>query len=296
MSALLSRIKRGQIELPPRVMLSGPQGIGKTTWASKSPSPLFIAAEDGLTGMGHVERFAPASAAELTEFLNELLQAPTAFQNIVFDTADWLERMIHEHICKRDNYKDIEAYGGGWGKGDKISGYELVALLQKLEQIREKHKVGIIFLSHVQIKTFTPPGGDAYDRYQPKGGKQFTGVLAEWVDASLFAVHEVFKSEADKKAPKIIAGERIIKTSWSPAWDAKNRYNLPEELPLEWDAFEQAVAANSPAALREQVKKLHATAKLENGKKETWAKWLTKIETCPADKLKQAIENLSKLQ
>ena len=87
-----------------------------------------------------------------------------------------------------------------------------------------------------------------------------------------------------------------MNTTWSPAWDAKNRLNLPETLPMEWDALEAAIKENSPESLRDQVKKLYATAKLDDKGKSAWTKWMTGIDGVSAAKLKQAIENLNAKQ
>ena len=42
-------------------------------------------------------------------------------------------------------------------------------------------------------------------------------------------------------------GERILRTVGSPACIAKNRFNLPAEIPLSWSAFMEAYAAGSAA-------------------------------------------------
>ncbi|WP_437226526.1 AAA family ATPase [Planctomicrobium sp. SH661] len=46
--SLLKKIQRGKQPLPPRLILYGTEGIGKSTFASEAPSPVFIQTEDGL--------------------------------------------------------------------------------------------------------------------------------------------------------------------------------------------------------------------------------------------------------
>ncbi|HWL53841.1 MAG TPA: ATP-binding protein [Chthoniobacteraceae bacterium] len=303
----LSKIKKGVVDLPPRVVLSGPEGIGKSTFGANAPDPLFIAAEDGLTGLEHINRFTPGDYKELVGFLDDIEAAATvAFKTLVLDTADWLERLIQGHCCKRDKKANIEAYG--YGKGYNIVLPELVDLLAKLDSIRHKHKIAIIILSHVHIKNHTPPGGDPFDRYEMKGHKHFTGILREWPDACLFAVYETFKTEDSDGHKKVIGGDRIMHTSWAPGWDAKNRYNLPETLPLDKDrgffAFLEAVDEhrNQPVAeptedeLRHKIVNLAplATYKDEEEKQKT-INWLATIETQPKDKLKQVLKWLQNL-
>jgi hypothetical protein len=136
--SILARVKRGDAELPPRILIAGPEGIGKSTIASQAPSPLFICSEDGLTGLEHVARFSPSSLQELNALLDELVTNPGEYKSLVIDTADWLERMIYDGICKRDGKANIEDYG--YGKGYTIAEQELVSVLAKLDQIRHAHR------------------------------------------------------------------------------------------------------------------------------------------------------------
>lgn len=291
MNDILSRIKHGS-NTANRYLLAGPEGIGKSTFGSKAPEPLFICAEDGLRGLEHVPRISPANIDELNALLLALLGA-CKFKTIVVDTTDWMERMIYASICARDGKTNVEDYG--YGKGYVVAENELTAILQKLDAIRLKHDVNIILLSHVQIRTFNDPRGESWDRYEMKGNKKLTGLLREWPDACLFAVYEVFKTKKDGHE-KTIGGERVIHTQWSPAWDAKNRLNLPESLPLEWDALEAAIKDNSVGALRKKVRDLLATAKVEEADKPKWEKWVKTLDSQTADKLSAAIEKLKNLQ
>ena len=44
----LARIQRGRTPMPPRILIYGTEGIGKSTFASESPKPIFLQTEDGL--------------------------------------------------------------------------------------------------------------------------------------------------------------------------------------------------------------------------------------------------------
>lgn len=291
--SILQKIKRGGESLPPRILLSGPEGIGKSTFAAAAPEPLFISQEQGLTGLDHVARIAPDSYADVVATVDALTAKAEDYKTLVIDTTDWLERSIHAFICKRDGQPNIEGYG--FGKGYKVAEFELSALLNKLDTLRERQKVGIILLSHVQIRTFTAPGGDAWERYEMKGHKGFTGILREWPDACLFATYEVFKTKtAGGRTEKTIGGGRIIQTTWSPGWDAKNRLNLPEVLNLSYEEFAAAVDANNPAKLRDQFRALLATAKLTPEEKARYTK--TPLETLSADRVQAGITKLQSLQ
>ncbi len=314
MSSFLSKIKKGTVDLPSRVVFAGPEGIGKSTFGANAPAPLFIAAEDGLTGLEHVDRFTPDTFKELLDILNEILAAASVeFKTLVIDTTDWLERLIHKFVCDRDDKKNIEEYG--YGKGfTTIATVELNAMLVILDGIRAKHKVGILLLSHVKIETFTPPGADPFNRYEMKGNKHFTGILREWPDACLFATYETFTTKRDEtkklseQNKKTIGGERIIHTQWAPGWDAKNRYNLPDPIPLDRERGFTAlleliekhrskpVPEPSADELRDRIRTLAPLAKFsDEDSKARFFDWLKTLDSASVDQLKAGVNKLEKL-
>lgn len=291
--SILQKIKRGGDNLPPRVILSGPEGIGKSTFASQAPEPIFISQEDGLTGLDHVARLQPESFNEILALCVELSVTDHGYKTIVIDTVDWLERSIHQFICQRDGKNSVEDYG--YGKGYKVAEAELVLLLSSLDALRHKKGMGVIILSHVHIRPFTDPAGEAWDRYEMKGHKGFTGILREWPEACLFATYEVFKTkEKGEQRERAIAGERVIHTQWSPAWDAKNRMSLPPTLPLDYAAFADAVEANSPAKLRDQYLTLLKTATLPAKDREKWEK--VDVLSLDPSRIRNGIAKLESLQ
>jgi hypothetical protein len=291
--SILNKIKRGGAALPPRIILSGPEGIGKSTFAAGAPNPVFIAQESGLTGLDHIDRITPESFADVTGAVEELISADHKYQSVVIDTTDWLERSIHQFICGRDKQPGVEGYG--FGKGYKIAEQELVLLLNKLDALRDRRNMFIILLSHVQIRTFQDPSGETWDRYEMKGHKGFCGILREWPDACLFAVYEVFKQkERGSNVERTIGGGRIIHTQWSPAWDAKNRLALPETIDLSWEAFSESYEANRPDKLREQFRALLKSANLTDEVRKKWE--TTPVDSLAPERLKAGIEKLTKLQ
>lgn len=46
--SLLTRIHRGKQPMPPRLVLYGTEGIGKSSFAAQVPRPIFVPTEDGL--------------------------------------------------------------------------------------------------------------------------------------------------------------------------------------------------------------------------------------------------------
>jgi hypothetical protein len=106
----------------------------------------------------------------------------------------------------------------------------------------------VILLAHTTIKRFDSPEVEPYDRYQPKLQERSSAVIREWADALLFANYKVMVKKDDVGFNKttnrgFTTGERLLFTNERPAYMAKNRYALPDSIPLSWDAFESSIGA-----------------------------------------------------
>lgn len=251
MKGILSKIKKGASDIPKRVLLYGVEGIGKSTFGASAPKPLFLCAEDGLgDSLNHIDRIQINDMDDVYAAIDELTREDHEFQTVVIDTADWLESLIYRYICKRDNKDGVEDYG--YGKGYVAAQEALRTLHARLDDLRRAKKMGVIVLAHAQIKPFNNPMGDNYDRYIMKGHEKLSGLWKEWVDIILFARYETFvqkESKKDRKGKAILSNGRIMHTSWSPAWDGKNRSDLPEVMALDYAGFADALANQAAVAL-----------------------------------------------
>lgn len=243
----LASITKGRQERPIRALLYGVEGVGKSSWAANAPAPIFLAAEEG-TGHLDVQRFpAPQDLEEVYAALATLATSNHDFRTLVVDTLDWLEPLVWAHICQRDGYKNIEDYG--YGKGYVAALDEWRRFLAAVEKLRAAKSMHVIFLAHSLIRPFKNPAGEDYDRWELKLHAKAGGLLKEWSDVVLFANHEelAVKDGRTKRVRGVSTGARLLYTTRSAAYDAKNRYDLPEQLPLSWDDFYQAVRAHRPA-------------------------------------------------
>ena len=82
----LENIRTVTATLAPRFLLHGQEGAGKTTLASKFPSPIFLQTEDGCPGglefdsFGLIENF-----ADLRSAISALASEPHRFRTVVLD-------------------------------------------------------------------------------------------------------------------------------------------------------------------------------------------------------------------
>ena len=248
----LAAVVSGRIAKPVRVLVWGTEGIGKSTFGANAPSPIFLGAEDGTSELD-VARFPePANWQDAFDAVAELTNAQHEYKTLVIDTLDWLEPMCWAHVCatskpdrtgKRPD--SIEAFG--YGKGYSAALDEWRRLLSLIERLRNVRGMHVVLLAHGWVKGFKNPDGADYDRYELKLHPKAGGLLKEWCDAVLFANYETLTHEDNGRTKGIATGARVIHTQRRAAWDAKNRYDLPETLPLDWHAFYDAVLAHRPA-------------------------------------------------
>jgi hypothetical protein len=241
----LASITRGKQERPLRAILYGVEGVGKSTFASQAPSPVFLCSEDG-TSQLDVARFAsPRTWVDVLEAIRVLTHEEHTFKTLVIDTLDWLEPLCWQHICQQSGKQSIEDFG--YGKGYIAAVDQWRALLTRLDILVRHRRMHVVMVAHSVVKRVDDPQTGAFDRYQMKLHDKSSAVLREWVDAVLFARHEVRVVERNGKARGMSSGNRLLHTTWTAAYDAKNRFDLPETLPLDWEDFEAAVRAHTPA-------------------------------------------------
>lgn len=221
-------------------MLYGTHGVGKSTFASCAPKPVFIQTEDGL-GEIECDKF-PLTATfdQAMQALSELYTDKHAFHTVVVDSLDWLERLIWAEVCRKRNVESIEDIG--YAKGYVFALTQWREFLEGLTALRNDRGMMIVLIAHARIERFDNPETDSYDRYVPRLHRLASQVVQEWCDEVLFATFKVYTKQTDegfnrKRTHGIGTGERILRTAERPAHVAKNRLNLPVEMPLEWNAY-----------------------------------------------------------
>ena len=255
---VLAGLTAKKLVTPSRTLLYGVEGIGKSTFASQAPKPIFLGSEDG-TSQLEVYRYPKPlqRARDIFEALDVLEHEEHDFETVVLDTVDWAEPLIWAEVCADAGKRSIEDFG--FGKGYVAAQDEWRRLLARFDAIRAKRRMHVVLLGHSTVRSFANPEGDNFDRYQLKMHEKSAGILREWVDCVLFANYETFAvkaGDASKKAKGVSSGSRVVHTERRAAFDAKNRYALPEKLPLDWAEYWAAIQAHrpqEPGALREQI-------------------------------------------
>lgn len=250
--------------MPSRVVFHGVEGIGKTSIGCYAPNPVFIMTE-GETGLltlidnGRVpetDHFDECKTwSQLLACVHDLLENQTPNRTLVIDTLNGAERMCFKSICQDHydgNWKSFDAYG----RGPNVALGEWNDFLGLLDRLRSQRKMAIIALCHTKIKPYNNPLGDNFDRYTPDMNEKTWGLALKWADIVLFGNYDVrVKKDTNASKGKGIGGdERIIYTTRTAAFDAKNRTGLPPQIKMgvtaetAWKSLAAALAKSRQAA------------------------------------------------
>lgn len=243
-------IIRGKIPCAKKVVCYGPEGIGKSTFASRFPEPLFIDTEGSTKDMDVARTPDPTSWTMLMEQVDYVRANPGLCRTLVVDTIDWAEQMCVEHICAKYQKDGLESFG--YGSGYIYTKEEFGRFLNKLSEVINAG-INVVLTAHAQMRKFEQPDEmGAYDRWELKLGKKTTSqtspLVKEWSDLLLFANYKTYSVAVDDKGKKRKAqgGSRVMYTAHHPCWDAKNRYGLPEEMPFDYAGIAGVIEGGTP--------------------------------------------------
>ena len=244
MAISLKSLRQSTALTPPRLLVHGVAGVGKSTFAAASDKAVVVPTEDGL-GVLQVPHFPLARSFEdVLQALAALHAEAHEFRTVVIDSVDWLEPLIWQHACQLNGWNSIEE--PGYGKGYMAALDLWRQYLDWLNALRDDRGMTIIQIAHTDIRRFDSPEHEPYDRYVIKLHAKAAALLQEHSDAVLFANYRISTVKSDvgfnKKITRALgSGERVLYTAERPAFIAKNRYGLPDVLPLDWQAFAAAM-------------------------------------------------------
>lgn len=225
---------------PPRTIVYGSAGVGKTTFAASAPAPIFILTEDGL-GDIEVPAFPLATSyEEVMEALTVLGKEEHQFKTVVIDSLDWLENLVWSATCKRLSVPTIET--PGYGKGYVEAAVEWREFFKFLTALRDYKNMNVVMIAHGAIVRVEDPIHPAFDMHTLKLHKRAAAIAEEYSDVVGYAsLKTLLTTEAtgfgEKRNRAITTGEHVLYLSGTPAFVAKNRYHMPDVCPLDWTEF-----------------------------------------------------------
>ncbi|MDR0885428.1 MAG: ATP-binding protein [Clostridiales Family XIII bacterium] len=248
----------GKIQKAQKVLIYGVEGIGKSTFASKFPDPLFIDTEGSTNHMDVKRTQPPTSWAMLVNQVREVKAKPSICKTLVIDTIDWAEKLCVQHICstiphdKGMPIKGIEDYG--YGKGYTYLYEEFARFLNLLTELTDVG-INVVLTAHSMIKqTELPEETGKYEFWTLKLEKKTAPLVKEWADMVLFANYKTLVIQQKTGNAKAQGGQRVMYTTHRTTWDAKNRHDFPEELPFDYNSIAHAF----PNEIQASINKLDA--------------------------------------
>lgn len=242
------QITKGKQKKAIRACVYGPAGIGKSTFAGQFPDPLFIDVEGG-THQLDVARFpTPETWNDLLAEIDAVIAEPDVCRTLVIDTIDRAEVLLTNALLAEKNADSIEAYGGGYGKGYTALQERFTKdFLNRLDKVIAKG-VNVTLVAHAMMRKFESPEDPPYDRWELKVSKKVAPIVKEWSDLLLFANYEtMIVEDGNGKAKARGKAKRIIYTTYKPTYDAKNRYGLPDTIPLDFKSLKAIYEGNTEA-------------------------------------------------
>lgn len=226
---------------PPKIVLYGPHGIGKTTFGAGFYHPILLMTEDGV-GSLRIRRFPEVarSFGDIMTAIGSLYQGEHDRQTLVFDSFDHAEPLVWAEVARRHNKTSIEDFD--YGKGYIFADEVWRELLAGFDALQKERGMSIVCTAHAAVTRFNSPTAEPFDRYSIKLHKRATALVQEWADVVGFAHWQTSTSSTDlgfkKKATRgISTGQRLLALEERPAWDAKNRFQLPPVMELDAAPF-----------------------------------------------------------
>jgi len=220
----------------PRILLHGGEGVGKTTFACGAPDVFMLDLEKGRAMCDPKMAVEPATYPEVMELLQALATQEHDYKTVVIDSLDTLEAMITAHICKENGWSDIASPSYGKGYAARTDG-PWSKFWRAIDYLRDHNQMMVIMIAHSAIVKIEDPILPSFDAHHLHLYKNEKAKAEEVPDIIGYCMVKAYTAKDGERNLASTAGERVIKLAKNPAYTAKNRYNMPEELPLNWQVF-----------------------------------------------------------
>lgn len=222
----------------PLILVYSKHGVGKSSFLASIPKVFAIDFEGKLNKFEQLMRYTPKNFEDFRGILEWLLaQEKPEFKAVAIDTVDWLEMLIHQHICAGTGAKTINdphvkatTFGNGYIMAANTFRYEVLPLL---EAIRDKFNIPIVFTCHATVITSKDPDSEPFDIHELKLHEKLRAVISERVEAKIYAK---LKQNVDQNGKPLPSKERVFICTPQKGIEAKNNLFLPDDFTVSYSA------------------------------------------------------------
>lgn len=219
---------RGKQDTAKLVVLYGTSGVGKSTLSSTIENSVFIDIEGGLDEIDCVKTPRVKTYNQFKSYIRDL--AKESFNTIIIDSADSLENLMTKEILAEHDKKSLADFG--YGKGYELLSDMWTNAIDAFSFVKDKG-INVVIIGHDQIQRYEDPRHDGYDKIMLKLHKKSAANLIARCDALLFMTYDMIVKTSEnvmEKNKAVGKGKRIVLCSDNPAYQAKNRFNLPDKI------------------------------------------------------------------
>lgn len=253
-TSILGGVTNGITRMGQRIVISGVEKTGKTTFACSAPRPLLVPLEIGYAAMNVGKTNMLTTFEQVMGLLAEIKQACMTssfpYMTVIFDSASALERLIHDAVLRRDpayankNAKALtmEAALGGYGKAYQFANELFDNFTKACDELAMYGGINIVLTCHVFAAKVIDPAYGEYDTWDlllhsPKNQKNYgkREMITQWADMVGFLHEPLFVAKADgeqlSRATSMNRG-RVLAVDRQPGYVAGNRYGINGLIPI----------------------------------------------------------------
>ena len=238
-------IKKSAPQLPPKIVLHGVEGVGKTSFAAMFPKAFFLMSprETGLLTLqnsgqvGDIDHWDPITDYySLCQGVSWLATQDHPYKWVVVDTISGMEKNVYMPWLLNQEFEGKIEKFTAYAKDKKYHHEHWKRLLDGLDTIWRRG-VGILLLSHTDAEKYMHVEGQDFYRYQPRFANKTTwDQIYEWADVVCFANHVTTTIASggglSTKHKGRDTGVRRLYCEGHASWVAKNRYKLPQSIDM----------------------------------------------------------------
>lgn len=219
---------------PPRCLIYGPPGQGKTSLAASFPAPIIIDVEQGVPADIEIHSFGEVAGYDaVIEAIGQLATEDHDFSTVIIDSLDKLEPLVWAKVCADNNWKSVE--DPGYGKGYVLADSYWQHLFDGLNHLNRVRGMAIVLIAHSEVSRFDDPTTGPYSKYDIRLHKRALAMVEDGVDAIFFVNQKPTMKKDDVGFNKTVThaeggGQRWIHCEGRPAYTAKNRYGMPDTI------------------------------------------------------------------